>query len=84
LSLTAISSQDVLLNLKHPHVKILTGKWISPKATDLSHLYVDVWYMGAPWKPSLHDGSITLIQNQPLEQEVGKKNKEKRWDCTRF
>jgi len=34
---------DVLLNLKHPNVKILTGKQISPKTTDLSHLYTDIW-----------------------------------------
>jgi hypothetical protein len=76
LSDLQLAMVDVLLNLKHPHVKILTGQWISPRATDLSHLYVDVWYMGAPWEPSLHDGSITQTQNQPLEQEVGKKNKE--------
>jgi hypothetical protein len=51
---------DVLLNLKHPHVKILTGKWISPKATDLSHLYVDVW----------HSVCVALPKVQNDEQEA--------------
>jgi hypothetical protein len=51
---------DVLLNLKHPHVKILTGKRISPKATDLSHLYVDVW----------HSVRVALPKVQNDEQEA--------------
>jgi hypothetical protein len=46
---------DVLLNLKHPHVKILTGKRISP-------LYVDVWH-------SVHV-ALPKVQNDEQEAKT--------------
>ena len=53
---------DVLLNLKCPHVKIITGKRISPKTTDLSRLYVDVWH-------SVHV-ALSTVQNDEQEAKT--------------